>query len=130
MERTLKFLKGAGVFYVATVDGDKPRVRPFGALCRHKDRLYICTNNKKDCYKQMINNSNIEISAMNDKAWIRVSGKIAKDDSEDARKVMLENNPILKGTYKSNDGLFEVLYFKEGVSKFYCFGKEPEEEKL
>jgi uncharacterized pyridoxamine 5'-phosphate oxidase family protein len=130
MDRTFNFLKEAGTFYLATVDGPLPRVRPFGAICRYNGKLYICTNNKKACYKQMLANPNVEISAMAGQRWIRLAGTVARDPSQEARQAMLDANERLKRMYAADDGVFEVLYFTQGTASFYSFGGEPEVEEL
>ena len=130
MNRTFKFFRDAGTFYLATVDGNQARVRPFGAVCLYNNRLYICTNNTKRCFKQMMENPNVEISAMVGDQWIRLEGVVARDQSKEAKKAMLDANPVLQNMYSADDDIFEVLYFKKGTARFYSFGKEPEEEAI
>ncbi len=128
MDRTVNFLKKAGTFYLATIENNKPRVRPFGALSVYQNRIYICTNNTKDCFKQMMQNNRVEISAVIGNEWIRVSAKVVQDPSEEAKKAMLKDNPMLNSLYSINDGIFEVLYLKDAIVSFNQFGKEKEEE--
>lgn len=130
MTRTLKFLQDAGTFYLATADGDQPRVRPFGAVCAHNGKLYICTNNKKACFSQMKKNPKVEISAMVKGTWIRLCGTVAADSSADAKSAMLEANPGLKKMYTPADGVFEVLYFTKATATFCSFTADPEIEKF
>ncbi len=130
MKRTLKFLQDAGTFYLATVEADQPRVRPFGAVCSYNGRLYICTNNTKACFKQMTTNPKVEISAMVQGEWIRLSGTVAIDTSKEAKTAMLEAYPQLKQMYSPTDGIFEVLYFTKACSTFYSFAKKPETEEF
>ena len=92
MKEVLEFLQKAGTFYVATVDGDQPRVRPFGAVCEFEGKLYLVTNNTKDVYRQMLANPKIEISGMADNKWIRLSAEVVRDDRREARKAMLDTN--------------------------------------
>jgi uncharacterized pyridoxamine 5'-phosphate oxidase family protein len=128
MERTYNFLKKAGTFYIATVDNDQPRVRPFGAICKCEGKMYICSNNKKDCYKQMLNNNKVEISAMVDNEWIRLTGYVKSDSSKNVKSVMLNENPMLKSMYSADDDIFEVLYLENVTATFNSFGKEKEVE--
>lgn len=130
MKRTYQFLKDAGTFYLATVDGDQPRVRPFGAVCIHNNRFYIATNNQKDCYKQMLKNEKIEISAMVKGEWIRLSANVIPDNDIKAREAMLEANPVIKGMYSASDGLMEVLYLTNAKATFCSFSKKPEVEEF
>lgn len=128
MKRTYDFLKKAGTFYLATVDKDQPRVRPFGAVCIAHEKLYICSNNKKECYKQMLDNNKIEISAMVGNEWIRLTGLVKNDSSKKVKSAMLNENPILKTMYSEDDTIFEVLYLENVTATFNQFGKEKEVE--
>lgn len=130
MKRTYQFLKDAGTFYLATIDEGQPRVRPFGAVCIYNNRLYICTNNKKDCFKQMLKNDKIEISAMYKGDWIRLTGTVVADGDSKAREAMLEANPSLRKFYSNEDGLFEVLFLTNAKATFCSFTKKPETEEF
>jgi len=130
MKKTLEFLKKAGTFYIATVDNDQPRVRPFGVVTEFEGRLYICTSNTKACFMQMINNPKVEICAFVDNEWIRLAGEVKVDMREIARWAVLEDNPRLKSIYSSDDGFFEVLYFTSGIATFASFTDESTIEEF
>ena len=125
MEEVLKFLKECGVYYLATVEDGKPRVRPFGTAEIFENHLYIQTGNKKDVFKQIQKNPNVEICAFKDGKWLRLRGILKQDDRYEARKDMLDKNPMLRGMYDENDGNTEVLYFESAEAIFSEFGKEP-----
>ena len=125
MEEVLKFLKECGVYYLATVEDGKPRVRPFGTAEIFENHLYIQTGNKKDVFKQIQKNPNVEICAFKDGKWLRLRGILKRDDRYEARKDMLDKNPYLRGMYDENDGNTEVLYFESAEAIFSEFGKEP-----
>ncbi len=125
MEEVLKFLKECGVYYLATVEDGKPRVRPFGTAEIFENHLYIQTGNKKDVFKQIMKNPNVEICAFKDGKWLRLRGILKRDDRREARKDMLDKNPMLRGMYDENDGNTEVLYFESAEAIFSEFGKEP-----
>ena len=125
MKETLEFLKKAGTFYLATMDGDQPRVRPFGAVCEFEGKLYLVTNNKKDVYKQIMANPKIEISGMADGKWIRLSGEAVQDPRREAKKAMLDANPGLRGMYNEDDGIVEVLYLRNAAAVFCSFTDAP-----
>ena len=127
MKEVWKFLKESGVYYLATVDNDKPRVRPFGTAEIFEDRLYIQTGKKKDCYKQIINNPNVEICAFNNGKWIRIAGKLVADDRIEAKKDMLDKNPNLRGMYNEEDDNTIVLYFESAKATIYSFTDAPKE---
>ena len=111
MNRITEELQKAGTFFIATVEGDQPRVRPFGAVAEFEGKTYICTNNTKACYAQMLANPKTEISASGpDGTWLRISGELVRDDRDEARAAMLEANPGLGMMYHVGDGIFEVLY--------------------
>lgn len=127
MNKAAQFLADSQVFYLATVENDQPRVRPFGAVMEWEGKTYICTNNKKDVFAQISKNPKVEISAMDkDGRWIRISGKLTPDNRKEAREAMLTAVPSLKNMYKADDGIYEVLYFTEATASIYSFGGEPE----
>lgn len=126
MERICNFLKEAGVYYLATVEGDQPRVRPFGTAHIYEGKLYIQTGKVKPVSKQLAANPKAEICAFKDGMWLRVSGELVNDDSIEAKKSMLDVYTNLRGMYDENDDNTQVLYFKNGVAKFSSF-TAPEE---
>ena len=126
MERICNFLKEAGVYYLATIDGNQPRVRPFGTAHIFEGKLYIQTGKIKPVSKQVIANPKVEISAFKDGVWIRLEGELAEDDRIEAKKSMLDAYPNLRGIYNENDDNTQVLYFKSGKATF-CSFSAPEE---
>ena len=125
MKETYEFLKSCGVFYIATIDNDKPRVRPFGALNIFEDKLYLQTGKVKEVSKQIQNNNNIEICAFKDGKWIRVSAKAIRDDRIEAKENMLNNNPELKSMYSASDDNTEVLYLSDATATISSFTDAP-----
>ena len=125
MEEVYKFLKECGVYYLATIDNDKPKVRPFGTAEIYENKLYIQTGKKKDVYKQIEVNNNVEICAFKDGRWLRVSGKLIPDDRLEAKKDMLDKNPDLRGMYDENDDNTIVLYFESATATFSSFTEPP-----
>ncbi len=125
MKEVQEFLKDCGVYYLATVENDQPRVRPFGTAEIFDNHLYIQTGKKKDVFKQIENNNKVEICAFKDGKWIRISGKFILDDRIEAKKDMLDKNPNLRNMYDENDDNTAVLYFESGVATIYSFGGEP-----
>ncbi len=126
MERICKFLKEANVYYLATVEGDQPRVRPFGTAHIFEGKLYIQTGKVKPVSKQLAANPKAEICAFKDGAWIRVAGELVEDDRVEAKKSMLDAYENLRSMYDENDDNTQVLYFKNGVATFCSFGAAPE----
>ena len=126
MERVCKFLKDAGVYYLATVEGDQPRVRPFGTAHIFEGKLYIQTGKVKPCAKQIAANPKVEICAFKDGAWIRIAGELVEDDRVEARKSMLDAYPNLRRMYDENDGNSLVLYFKNATATISSFSAAPE----
>ena len=126
MNKIAQELKSTNVFYIATVDAEgQPRVRPFGAVAEFEGRVYICTNNTKKCYAEMLANPKTEISGMEpDGSWIRVTGKLVRDDRDEACAAMLEANENLKTMYHVGDGIFEALYLEDAVCTKYSFTAE------
>ena len=125
MDEVQKFLKECGVYYLATVDGDTPKVRPFGTAEIFENHLYIQTGKKKDIFKQIEKNNKVELCGFKDGKWIRVSGNLILDDRISAKKDMLDKNPNLRSMYDENDDNTAVLYFESGRAVFFSFGEEP-----
>ena len=130
MERVAKFLKEAGTYYLATVDGDQPRVRPFGTVNIFDGKLYIQTGKVKDVAKQIAANPKVEISAFKDGTWIRLAGKLVEDDRREARVSMLDAYPDLKAMYDPDDGNTVVYYFEDATATFCSFTAPPEVVKF
>lgn len=125
MEEIVKFLKEAGTYYLATVEGDQPRVRPFGTAHIFEGKLYIQTGKKKDVSRQLHVNPKVELCAFKGGEWIRVAGELVEDDRVEARQSMLDAYPGLKKMYAADDGNTEVFYFKNGVVTISSFTHEP-----
>lgn len=126
MEKVLEFLKKAGTYYLATVEGDQPRVRPFGTVNLFEGRLYIQTGKVKPVSKQLAANPKAELCAFRDGVWLRVAGELVEDDRVEARKAMLDAYPELRSMYDENDGNTQVLYFRNAVATFSSFTSPTE----
>ena len=125
MEEVLKFLKECGTYYLATVEGDQPRVRPFGTAEIFEGKLYIQTGKVKNVSKQLQKNPKAEICAFSNGKWLRIAGSLVRDDRIEAKHDMLEKNPSLKGMYSEDDDNTEVLYFVDATATFSSFTEEP-----
>ena len=130
MEKVAEFLKEAGTYYLATVDGDQPRVRPFGTVNIFEGKLYIQTGKVKDVSKQIHKNPKVELCAFKDGDWLRVAGTLVEDDRIEARQSMLDAYPSLQAMYKADDGNTEVFYIKDATATFSSFTKAPETVKF
>ena len=126
MERVEKFLKDANVYYLATMEGDQPRVRPFGTAHIFEGKLYIQTGKVKEVYKQIKENPKAEICACMKDQWLRVSGELMEDDRREARQSMLDDYPSLQSMYSADDGNTAVFYFRNATAVFSSFHAEPE----
>lgn len=126
MERVEKFLKDADVYYLATMEGDQPRVRPFGTAHIFEGKLYIQTGKVKEVYKQLKENPKAEICACMKDQWLRVSGELMEDDRREARQSMLDDYPSLQSMYSADDGNTAVFYFQNATAVFSSFQAEPE----
>mgnify|MGYP003936399945 FL=1 len=116
MNKATQFLKEAKTFFIATTEGDQPRVRPFGAVAEIDGKTYICMNNTKKVFAQLMKNPKVEICGMIGMNWFRIWGTVVRDDRYEARKAFLEQAPI--PMYKPDDGIFEVFYFDEVHGKY------------
>ena len=124
MEEVYEFLKKCGAYYIATADGDQPRVRAFGTALIFENKLYIQTGKVKNVSKQMKKNPKVEICAVDQGKWVRVEAVAVEDDRAEARQKMLDAHPNLKGMYSADDGNCQVLYLKDATATFYAFGGE------
>ena len=124
MQEVLEFLKKAGSYFIATADGDQPHVRPFGTAHMIDGKLYIQTGKIKPCSKQMAANPKVEICAIIERDWLRISATVVNDDSIAAKKAMLDAYPHLRNRYSEDDDNMQVLYLTNAVATFYSFGAE------
>lgn len=126
MKKVYDFLKEAETYYLATVEGDQPRVRPFGTINLFEDKLYIQTGKVKPVSQQLAANPKAELCAFHNGTWLRVSGELIEDDRTEAKKAMLDAYPQLRGMYDENDGNTQVFYFKNATAVFSSFTAAPE----
>lgn len=125
MEQVAAFLKEAGTYYLATTEGDQPRVRPFGTAHVFEDRLYIQTGRVKEVSKQLLVNPKAEICAFHKGRWIRIAGELIEDDRNEARQSMLDAYPSLQNRYAVDDGNTQVFYFRNATATISSFTEEP-----
>ncbi|MBQ9900062.1 MAG: pyridoxamine 5'-phosphate oxidase family protein [Acholeplasmatales bacterium] len=121
LERILSFLDETQVYYLATVEGDQPRVRPFGTAIVYNNKLFIQTGKIKPVSHQLANNPKAEICAFKDGKWLRVSGELVEDKNREIKTLMLEKMPSLRGMYNEDDGNMQMLYFKNATATFSSF---------
>lgn len=126
MAEVQAYLKECGAFFIATVDGDQPRVRPFGVSEIIDGKLYFCTGKVKDVYKQMAKNGKVEICALkaSGSEWMRLYGSLVADETLAVKETFLERNPNLKSMYKADDGNMAVLYITDATARFCSFSAE------
>lgn len=125
MKQVCDFLKKAEIYYLATVEGDQPRVRPFGTINEFEGKLYIQTGKIKPTSRQLAANPKAEICAFCGGEWIRVTCELVEDDRLEAKKSMLDAYPNLRDMYDENDDNTQVFYMKNATATFCGFGKEP-----
>lgn len=125
METVYNFLKECETYYLATTEGNQPRVRPFGTVDIFEGKLYIQTGKIKRVSKQILENPRIEICGMTDGKWIRVEAIAVEDDRIEARQHMLDAYPSLQGMYKADDGNCQVFYLKDATATIYSFQDAP-----
>ena len=126
IEKVYQFLDDANTYYLATVEGDQPRVRAFGTALLYDGKLYIQTGKVKPVSHQIAANPKVEICAFKDGKWVRIAGELVNDDNHDVKVAMLEKMPSLKGMYSADDDNMQMLYFKNATATFCSFTQEPE----
>ena len=125
MQEVYEFLKKCGTYYLATVEGDQPRVRPFGTIDLFEGKLYIQTGKVKAVSKQMIENPKAELCAFDGERWLRIAATMVEDDNIEAQKHMLEAYPSLQAMYRPGDGNTQVFYLKDAAATFSSFTAAP-----
>ncbi|MBO5555736.1 MAG: pyridoxamine 5'-phosphate oxidase family protein [Oscillospiraceae bacterium] len=125
MQEVYEFLKQAGTYFLATSEGDQPRVRPFGTVHVYKDRLYFQTGKTKAVSAQLHLNPKLEICAMAGGKWLRIEATAVEDDSREARVSMLEAYPELQAMYSPDDGNTEVWFLRNVTATFSSFTEPP-----
>ena len=126
LEKVYQFLDEANTYYLATVEGDQPRVRAFGTALLYDGKLYIQTGKVKEVSKQIAANPKAEICAFKDGKWLRIAGELVGDDDRDVKVAMLEKMPSLKAMYDPDDGNMQMLYFRNAAATFSSFTDAPE----
>ena len=130
VERVCAFLDEAQTYYLATVEGDQPRVRPFGTALVYEGRLYIQTGRVKAVSRQIAANPKVELCAFHEGKWLRLAGELVDDDRREPKKAMLDKMPMLRGMYSEDDGNTQVLYFQNAVATIVGFGAAKETLEL
>ncbi|MDL2243638.1 pyridoxamine 5'-phosphate oxidase family protein [Bacteroidales bacterium OttesenSCG-928-J19] len=124
MNRAVDLIRESKVFFIATTEGDQPRVRPFGVVADIHDKVYLATDNTKKCFRQMLENPKVEMAGMlPDGRWIRVTGVLVHDPSREAKVEFLRQSEYMANIYTVDDGIFEVLYFSSGVLEVVGHGE-------
>lgn len=126
IEKVCQFLDEVHTYYLATVEGDQPRVRPFGTALLFDGKLYIQTGKVKPVSKQIAKNPKVEICAFKGGKWLRIEGELVNDDNRDVKVAMLDKMPQLKPMYSADDDNMQMLYFKNATATFSSFTKAPE----
>lgn len=127
MKEVHDFLRTCGVYYLATVDDDQPRVRPFGTAVIFEQKLYIQTGRKKNVARQMLTNPKVEICAYDPGKgiWLRIEAIVVADERLEAKQYVLDQYPQLKSMYRADDDNTLVLYLKDATATFYSFANLP-----
>ncbi len=128
MSTAYDFIKANQVFHIATVDGKKARVRPFGFIMKWDNKLYFCTNKTKDVYKQMVKNPDVEISSMGTGGqWMRLCGRTVFDDGREAKAQAFKESAMLLNLYPkgADDAIFVTFYLADAQATLYSFTDAP-----
>ena len=127
MQRVCDFLKKTGVYFLATVDGGQPEVRPFGTAEIIDGKLYIQTGHVKPVARQIAANPKVAICAYDGKEWLRVNATLVEDPRVEVKKAMLDAYPTLRAMYNENDGNTAVYYLKDAKATISSFTAAPVE---
>ncbi len=125
MQEVCEFLKKCGTYYLATMEGDQPRVRPFGTANIFEGRLYIQTGRSKAVAQELLENPKVELCAFDGEQWLRVAAKAVEDGRVAAQIAMLDAYPELKAMYQPGDGNTIVFWLENATTTFSSFTAEP-----
>ena len=125
MQEVYEFLKKCGTYYLATLEGDQPRVRPFGTIDLFEGRLTIQTGKVKRVSQQMLANPQVELCAFDGQQWLRVAATAVEEPSLEAQKHMLEAYPSLQAMYQPGDGNTQIFALEHGTATFSSFTAPP-----
>ena len=126
IEKVYRFLEDAQTYYLATAEGDQPRVRPFGTALLYEGKLYIQTGKIKNVSRQIAANPKVEVCTFMNGKWLRIAGELVNDDRREVKAAMLEKMPSLKAMYSADDDNTQVLYFRNATAVFSSFTEAPE----
>ena len=126
MQQVYDFLKKCGTYYLATVEGDQPRVRPFGTVDLFEGKLYLQTGLSKSVAQQLKADPKVELCAFDGERWLRVAATAVYDDNLEAQKHMLAAYPSLQAMYQPGDGNTAVYYLKDATATFSSFTAAPD----
>ena len=130
MNKIVEELKKVKIFYIATIEGDKPKVRPFSSIAEFEDHAYLCTGNQKDIYRQINENPNVELCGMYDGGtWLRVSATLEEDNRLEAQQAVLDDPTGPSQLYKAGDGRFATFKLTNIKAFKFNFYAAPEEIK-
>lgn len=130
MNKIVEELKKVKVFYIATSEGDQPRVRPFSTIAEFENNAYICCGNQKEIYKQLSKNPKIELCGMYDGGtWLRVTATVKEDNRIEVQRAVLDDPTGPKQLYTAGDGRFITYKLTEVRALKYNFYAAPEEIK-
>ena len=125
MQRVRDFLHSTQVYFLATVDGDQPQVRPFGTAEVIEGKLYIQTGHVKNVAKQIAANPKVAICAYNGSEWLRITATLVEDPRVEIKKAMLDANPGLRSMYDENDDNTAVYFLKDAKATISSFTAAP-----
>lgn len=126
MQKVYEFLKKSGTYYLATAEGNQPRVRPFGTVNLFEGKLYFQTGKVKNVYKQMKANPQVELCGMVGDQWIRIESTVVEDERVEASQSLLDAYPSLSEKYHAGDGNCTVFYLKDATATIYSMEAAPE----
>lgn len=87
----LEYLRECEVFYMATVDGMEPRVRPMSGVCEVEGKLCFLLARSSHLYHEIMVNRHVEISAVHpDKSWISIRGWLKEETEKETKDSMLK----------------------------------------
>ena len=118
IKKVYDFLENAGTFYLATVEGDQPRVRPYGAMLYYEDKIYIMAFGKTNATRQIADNQKAELCAFKGQT-LRIECKLVEDNRPDVGRALVDKMPSLKSALGENGENGVMYYLKDATATFF-----------
>lgn len=128
-KKVYEFLEDAKTFYLATMEGNQPRVRPYGAMLFFEGKNYIMAFGQTNATRQIAANQKAEICAFKGRT-LRIECKLVEDNRPEVGKALVDKMPVLKPVLGENGENGVMYYLKDATANFFKIMKLDETVKF